>query len=549
MKMTLSSNRAILARYLFQELEQQSLSQPNKKQIIFVPEGCMAGWLALTKALHGVKGEGGEVFVLQDMKIIQDDPSFSFHFFGFRELSVSLLPTISKDRLHWYFFSPCAHFWSDLLSEREIGKRVARVKVHSRNEVQAALDNFYLEANSLLSNAATLGREAASLLDEIPCEVEALYPVPYDILEEEIYKERLFDNELFSPTLEKKTLLHYIQADLIFLIGAREEKKALPYEDSFTLVEAPTVRSEVSLLQEALHELSKIRPLDIGDVLILSPNPAKYEGALFDLMKEKNLKVQTVYEENPPLILKMKRWMAFLLGRFHQEDLLTLLSMPEMEPLLECDGEELQELREKILSLSMSWGMSYEFKKNYISYHGIEAQEEKLHVGTVEDVYGTILHSLFEKNSVDVDSQSLWDLSIRFFAFLKQISLLWPLPLFELSAAPLQEWVRRMKALLIFLQKGFSGDEVLIPTPFWVTYAAQVQLAGGNIKYLNCFIDTDFKLRPEQLEEAISPNTKLFIFSSPCNPTGSVYTREELAALVVIPDETTVLPDDSNMDA
>jgi aspartate aminotransferase len=78
------------------------------------------------------------------------------------------------------------------------------------------------------------------------------------------------------------------------------------------------------------------------------------------------------------------------------------------------------------------------------------------------------------------------------------------------------------------------GDEVLIPTPFWVTYAAQVQLAGGAIKYLNCFIDTDFKLRPEQLEAAISPNTKLFIFSSPCNPTGSVYTREELAALVEV---------------
>jgi aspartate aminotransferase len=78
------------------------------------------------------------------------------------------------------------------------------------------------------------------------------------------------------------------------------------------------------------------------------------------------------------------------------------------------------------------------------------------------------------------------------------------------------------------------GDEVIIPTPFWVTYAAQVQLAGGVVKLVNCFIDTDFKLLPEQLEQAITPKTKLFIFSSPCNPTGSVYTREELAGLVEV---------------
>ncbi|MBL7691070.1 MAG: pyridoxal phosphate-dependent aminotransferase [Flavipsychrobacter sp.] len=78
------------------------------------------------------------------------------------------------------------------------------------------------------------------------------------------------------------------------------------------------------------------------------------------------------------------------------------------------------------------------------------------------------------------------------------------------------------------------GDEVIIPTPFWVTYAAQVQLAEGVVKYIHCDIESDFKLKPEQLEAAITPKTKLFMFSSPCNPTGSVYTREELAALVEV---------------
>ncbi|MCW3120869.1 MAG: aminotransferase class [Flavipsychrobacter sp.] len=78
------------------------------------------------------------------------------------------------------------------------------------------------------------------------------------------------------------------------------------------------------------------------------------------------------------------------------------------------------------------------------------------------------------------------------------------------------------------------GDEVIIPTPFWVTYASQVQLAGGVVKYISCGIENDFKLKPEQLEAAISSKTKLFMFSSPCNPTGSVYSKEELEGLVAI---------------
>src|SRR6185437_5433938 len=78
------------------------------------------------------------------------------------------------------------------------------------------------------------------------------------------------------------------------------------------------------------------------------------------------------------------------------------------------------------------------------------------------------------------------------------------------------------------------GDEVIIPTPYWVTYSAQVALAEGVVKFIPCDIDTDFKLTPERLEKEITLKTKLFIFSSPCNPTGSVYSREELAGLAEV---------------
>ncbi|HET7896836.1 MAG TPA: pyridoxal phosphate-dependent aminotransferase, partial [Flavisolibacter sp.] len=78
------------------------------------------------------------------------------------------------------------------------------------------------------------------------------------------------------------------------------------------------------------------------------------------------------------------------------------------------------------------------------------------------------------------------------------------------------------------------GDEVLIPTPFWVSYSAQVQLAGGTVKLLRTSLSNGYKLTPDQLEGAITPKTKLFIFSSPCNPSGAVYNGEELAALAEV---------------
>ena len=78
------------------------------------------------------------------------------------------------------------------------------------------------------------------------------------------------------------------------------------------------------------------------------------------------------------------------------------------------------------------------------------------------------------------------------------------------------------------------GDEVIIPTPYWVTYSSLVELAEGIVKYIPCGIENDFKLRPAQLEEAISEKTHMFMFSSPCNPTGSVYSYKEMKALAEV---------------
>ncbi|MEP7164142.1 MAG: pyridoxal phosphate-dependent aminotransferase [Ferruginibacter sp.] len=78
------------------------------------------------------------------------------------------------------------------------------------------------------------------------------------------------------------------------------------------------------------------------------------------------------------------------------------------------------------------------------------------------------------------------------------------------------------------------GDEVIIPTPYWVTYSEIVRLAGGTVKLVKTLFENGYKITPAQLEANITDKTKLFMFSSPCNPTGAVYTKAELEALAVV---------------
>ena len=78
------------------------------------------------------------------------------------------------------------------------------------------------------------------------------------------------------------------------------------------------------------------------------------------------------------------------------------------------------------------------------------------------------------------------------------------------------------------------GDEVILPCPYWVSYSDIVKIAEGIPVEVKTSIDTDFKMTPEQLEAAITPKTKMLWYSSPCNPSGSVYSKEELRALADI---------------
>lgn len=87
------------------------------------------------------------------------------------------------------------------------------------------------------------------------------------------------------------------------------------------------------------------------------------------------------------------------------------------------------------------------------------------------------------------------------------------------------------KLLLVLCE---NGDEVIIPSPYWVSYPEQVKMAGAKPVFIHTTDETGFKVTPKSLEKAITPKTKVLIINSPCNPTGVVYTEEELKTLVSI---------------
>jgi aspartate aminotransferase len=79
-----------------------------------------------------------------------------------------------------------------------------------------------------------------------------------------------------------------------------------------------------------------------------------------------------------------------------------------------------------------------------------------------------------------------------------------------------------------------EGDEVILPAPYWVSYFEIIKMAGGIPVEVPTSVESDFKITPEQLEQAITPKTKMIWYSSPCNPSGSVYSREELTTLAAV---------------
>jgi aspartate aminotransferase len=115
--------------------------------------------------------------------------------------------------------------------------------------------------------------------------------------------------------------------------------------------------------------------------------------------------------------------------------------------------------------------------------------------------------------------------------FKRDNNLDYPADCIVLSTGAKQSLTQMMMALVN------KGDEVILPAPYWVSYKQMTELSEGTVIEIPTEVENDFKITPEALEAAITDKTKVFLFSSPCNPSGSVYSKDELEGLVKVFDK------------
>lgn len=142
----------------------------------------------------------------------------------------------------------------------------------------------------------------------------------------------------------------------------------------------------------------------------------------------------------------------------------------------------------------------------FVKEAGIQAIKDDYHAYTPVDGYGDLKQAIITK-------------------FLRDNKLIYSPSQIVVSTGAKQSLANLAQVLLN------EGDEVLLPAPFWVSYSDISKVAGGIPVEIPTSIESNFKVTPEALEAAITPKTKMMIYSSPCNPSGSVYTKGELRAL------------------
>lgn len=165
---------------------------------------------------------------------------------------------------------------------------------------------------------------------------------------------------------------------------------------------------------------------------------------------------------------------------------------------------ELKDQGEDIIGLSLG---EPDFKvPNYIKDAAIQAIKDDYHSYTPVDGYGELKNAIIHKFKRDNNIE------------------------YKPSQIVVSTGAKQSLANLTMVLLN-EGDEVLLPAPYWVSYADQCKVAGGVPIEIPTTIETDFKVTAEALEAAITPKTKMIIYSSPCNPSGSVYSKDELRKL------------------
>lgn len=328
--------------------------------------------------------------------------------------SVSFLPKSEYELLEkaneqipvsYYSLSPSCVFWSDILTDREASKLQ---KFWSRKGIstmqQQTLDHFLQNKNPLLANWGKLGRKMVEQIEQTDAEIFSHYRMPARFESREIYEN--FDDLVFSSETTPPHLLHYLQADILFMRSGEENEK-IPIKDdeeSIQFHSAPTMQREIEILyNNLLYLFEKEKTLEPGEIIVMAPDIMSYAPFIHQIFGDESsqldfqmMDIQSLSEDS--LIKQFWHFINLSFSRWSKEDLISLFDFSSFQKKHQLSPEDINEIRAWMDEIEIRWGNDADHRNEILEQRHYPPMIENTNLGTWEGGFSQLLNSLVMQN-------------------------------------------------------------------------------------------------------------------------------------------------------
>jgi hypothetical protein len=385
--------------------------------------------------------------------------------FGFSSLHPFLLRKLKHIRSFrgLYLLSPCMLFWGDQSSDDE-----ARFLLKSADACGASrasteqLEQFLVDRHQLLANSGLVGREFLRVLENSSLQTRSCYVFPQPLLHPP-YTDVLLPDVCISSSQSACTLMDYLKADLLLLVGKRDDPHALPHDDSLQIHGAPTVLREVEALRDRIATLGLLQP---GSVVVLATDLERYVSAIDHVFGD-SLPVQ-IWGREPlsSATSAVRMFVSLLLSKGSKHEWVQWLRHPLCQRALALTPKEAQDVIDWISKRPIQWGLSRAHRERYLVSRGIVSTPHERD-STFASERERLLDALVQisgHDTVDGEASLLGPLG-RFFDLLAKIEGWTTLPIDPHSAVPMAEASGLFMNMLQFLlgdePRGFEEEALL----------------------------------------------------------------------------------------
>lgn len=347
--------------------------------------------------------------------------SVSVHLFAMSFIPQGLhhfLTTISTSiSVYYYLLSPCQMFWSDLYSDKE--RQQANLFWQKKGAAESqinALDSYLSDRNSLLANLGALGQQMAKLIEESPASVYDHYVVPAKLMAQPRYAEFLSPDLLLQNTTHAPTLLEAVQADMVLLCNARDEKIDFTNDTSIQIHRAITKQREMEIIYNQLISILNAHsqdqePIFPGDILVMAPDLVPYESAIKAVFDGPDSLLKYQLLEMPYMSTLARTFMQLLNlagSRWDQKAITALLKQPDVQRKHKFSYNDILQIEQWIAQSGVKWGQNADHRQEALqqAYHYTSTKSASY--GTWDYALGRLLMGLA------VDSTEMQSLQFNF---------------------------------------------------------------------------------------------------------------------------------------